>query len=129
MALPRPLTDAERRIIELFPTAVAEPLRQDLLADLANAEVVEEEIGDGRFFYRITFGLMGQERPPFQGVHDYQAIGTMQDRDGKLVLVDVFAAAGGLYQMDCYRAGDAKPFGELRPETLTVRRNVAAPWP
>jgi hypothetical protein len=129
MAMPRPLTDAERRIIEVFATAVAEPACQQLLADLAIAQVVEEEIGNGRFFYRITLGFVERTRRPAGGVHDYEAIGTMQDLDGRAVVVDVFGDLDGLYQLDCYRAGDNEPLGALRPETLKVRRNVATPWP
>jgi hypothetical protein len=98
----RPLNRHEASFIEGVAKRLAGNLRDSLLRDLASA-FVQEETADGS---RITFGINGYERPPYEGQQSYGIEGKLTDKDGASVSVDLFSDQNGrLLELELVRWG------------------------
>ena len=86
----RALSDDERAVI----VKIAEMLhdaerRQQLLADAATATAIPEHTTEG--CYRLNFSIAGYQRPPYEGQHSFGVSGTLSDKDGSRLWLDLYA--------------------------------------
>lgn len=98
----RALNVYEAAVIRKVADRLPEHDRAQLLKDLMHA-FVEEELADGS---RITFGIDSYVRPPYRGQHSFGVEGTLNDKDGASISVDLFADENGrLLELELIRWG------------------------
>jgi hypothetical protein len=111
----RNLTSDEHRVLTLFSAQLHGEQRASFLADVEIA-TAEDDTADGS---RVLFHLRDYERPPYQGQHPYPVDGRVQDADGEMLDVVVYADGNNrLFELELIRYGEG---GVMKPDWSTLQ--------
>jgi len=99
----RALTEAENLVISRIAEKLAdENRRKQLLSDMANATAEPGGINGSR----IVFDIAGYQRPVYRGQHSFGVAGSMIDKDGAPITLDLYADENDrLLELELVREG------------------------
>lgn len=111
----RPLTSNEKHVIRSFAQRLPDRERDQLLADCDNA-LAETVTHDGS---RVTFSIVGYQRPSYRGQHPFAVEGKVADLDGAELSVLLHADEHGrLLELELVRFDDGDV---LKPNWSTLQ--------